>query len=159
MSFIQRCSLFRGNISGQLFYYTECIMVDKKIFAEEAKRHMHFLLQSKSRRRVNQKKGFQTGMFANSLTFQQCLLHSAMAAISSSPSVLLPSLPLSYIPSFLPPSNSCHWPRLLKLMREMFGPQNVNWWKEDQEKISVKADQHTAILDPRSLVGVPTGTF
>ena len=39
--------------------------------------------------------------------------------------------------------------RLLKLMREMFGPQNANWWKEDQEKIAVQADQHTAILDPR----------
>ena len=42
--------------------------------------------------------------------------------------------------------------RVLKLMREMFGPQHVNWWSGDQQKIAIKADQSIAILDPQSLV-------
>ena len=41
-------------------------------------------------------------------------------------------------------------------MREMFGPQSADWWEEDQQKIAVKVDQHTAILDPTSLVGLQT---
>ena len=28
----------------------------------------------------------------------------------------------------------------------------MNWWKEDQQKIEIIAEQHTAILDPETLV-------
>ena len=42
-------------------------------------------------------------------------------------------------------------------MREMFGPQKVNWWKENQEKIEIIAEQNTAILDPETLVRVREG--
>ena len=39
-------------------------------------------------------------------------------------------------------------------VREMFGPQNVNWWNQDQQKIAIKADHHIAILDPTFLVSM-----
>ena len=45
-----------------------------------------------------------------------------------------------------------HTHRLLKLMREMFGPQNANWSREDQEKIEICVDSNTALLDPATLV-------
>jgi len=41
--------------------------------------------------------------------------------------------------------------RLLKLMREMFGPQNVNWSHEDQEKIEICVDSNKALLDPTTM--------
>lgn len=42
--------------------------------------------------------------------------------------------------------------RLLKLMREMFGPQNVNWSKEEGSKIEIVVDAAKAVLDPLTLV-------
>ena len=36
----------------------------------------------------------------------------------------------------------------LKLMREMFGPQNVNWSHEDWEKIEICINSNKALLDP-----------
>ena len=42
--------------------------------------------------------------------------------------------------------------RLLKLMREMFGPQNANWSKEREDMIEVTMDSCTALLDPHTLV-------
>ena len=45
-----------------------------------------------------------------------------------------------------------HTHRLLKLMREMFGPQNVNWSHEDQEKIEICVDSNKALLDPTTMV-------
>ena len=42
--------------------------------------------------------------------------------------------------------------RLLKLMREMFGPQNANWSKEREDLIEVTVDSCTALLDPHTLV-------
>ena len=45
--------------------------------------------------------------------------------------------------------------RLLRLMREMFGPQNVNWSLEhDNKKIDICVDSGKAVLDPKSLVVV-----
>ncbi|KAL5480128.1 hypothetical protein EMCRGX_G023750 [Ephydatia muelleri] len=41
--------------------------------------------------------------------------------------------------------------RLLKLMREMFGPQNVNWSKEEGSKIEIVVDAAKAVLDPLTL--------
>lgn len=42
--------------------------------------------------------------------------------------------------------------RLLHLMSEMFGPQNVNWSLEkDQKKIEVWVNADRAILDPHTL--------
>ena len=40
-----------------------------------------------------------------------------------------------------------HTHRLLKLMHEMFDPQNVNWSHEDQ-KIEICVDSNKAWLDP-----------
>lgn len=37
-------------------------------------------------------------------------------------------------------------------MREMFGPQNVNWSKEDGSKIEIDVDTAKAVLDPSTLV-------
>ena len=42
--------------------------------------------------------------------------------------------------------------RLLRLLREMFGPQNVNWSREESERIEVCVDSSVALLDPDSLV-------
>ena len=39
--------------------------------------------------------------------------------------------------------------RLLKLMREMFGVKNVNWSREEEEKI---VDSNLAVLNTRTLV-------
>ena len=36
----------------------------------------------------------------------------------------------------------------LKLMREIFGPQNVNWSHEDREKIEICINSNKALLDP-----------
>ena len=36
----------------------------------------------------------------------------------------------------------------LKLMREMFSPQNVNWSHEDREKIEICINSNKALLDP-----------
>lgn len=44
--------------------------------------------------------------------------------------------------------------RLLRLMREMFGPQNVNWSLEHDNKIEICVDSGKAVLDPKSLVVV-----
>lgn len=42
--------------------------------------------------------------------------------------------------------------RLLHLMSEMFGPQNVNWSLEkDQKKIEIWVNSERAILDPHTL--------
>ena len=43
--------------------------------------------------------------------------------------------------------------RLLKLMREMFGVENVNWsWEEEEEKIEIIVDSNLAVLNIRTLV-------
>lgn len=42
--------------------------------------------------------------------------------------------------------------RLFRLMREMFGAQNVNWCPEDNKKIEICVDSGQAVLDPTSLV-------
>ena len=47
-----------------------------------------------------------------------------------------------------------HTQRLLKLMREMFGPQNVNWSCEDQSKIEICVDSNKALLDPATMAMV-----
>ncbi len=48
--------------------------------------------------------------------------------------------------------------RLLRLLREMFGPANVNWnWSFEGDKIEVTVDSNTAILDPGTLVSVCVG--
>ena len=52
-----------------------------------------------------------------------------------------------------------HTHRLLKLMREMFGPQNANWSREDQEKIEICVDSNTALLDPATLVSFMLALF
>ena len=41
--------------------------------------------------------------------------------------------------------------RLLRLMSEMFGPQNVNWSLEGDNKIEIHVDSGKAVLDPKSL--------
>lgn len=41
--------------------------------------------------------------------------------------------------------------RLLCLMGEMFGPQNVNWCLEDSTKIEIIVDSGKAVLDPHTL--------
>ena len=41
--------------------------------------------------------------------------------------------------------------RLLHLMKEMFGPQNVNWSLEDTGKIEIYVDSGHALLDPKTL--------
>ncbi len=46
----------------------------------------------------------------------------------------------------------CKFPdRLLRLMREMFGPQNVNWCLQDNSKIEILSDSKKALLDPCTL--------
>lgn len=47
--------------------------------------------------------------------------------------------------------------RLLKLMREMFGPHNVNWSKEKEDHIEISVDSNLALLDPSTLVRQPVG--
>ena len=42
--------------------------------------------------------------------------------------------------------------RLLKLMREMFGVENVNWSREEEEKIEIIVDSNLAVLNTRTLV-------
>ena len=42
--------------------------------------------------------------------------------------------------------------RLLKLMREMFGVENVNWSREEEEKIEIVVDSNLAILNTKTLV-------
>ena len=41
--------------------------------------------------------------------------------------------------------------RLLKLMREMFGVENVNWSREE-EKIEIIVDSNSAVLNTSTLV-------
>lgn len=41
--------------------------------------------------------------------------------------------------------------RLLRLMSEMFGPQNVNWSLEGDDKIEIHVNSGKAVLDPQSL--------
>ncbi len=41
--------------------------------------------------------------------------------------------------------------RLLRLMRDMFGYQNVTWCLEDSGKIEIIVDSGRAILDPATL--------
>ena len=41
---------------------------------------------------------------------------------------------------------------LLKLMREMFGVENVNWSREEEEKIEIIVDSNLAVLNTRTLV-------
>ena len=42
---------------------------------------------------------------------------------------------------------------LLKLMREMFGVENVNWsWEEEEEKIEILVDSNLAVLNIRTLI-------
>ena len=42
--------------------------------------------------------------------------------------------------------------RLLKLMREMFGVENVNWSREEEEKIEIIVDSNLAVLNTKTLV-------
>ena len=42
--------------------------------------------------------------------------------------------------------------RLLKLMREMFGVENVNWSREEEEKIEIIVDSNLAVLNTGTLV-------
>lgn len=42
--------------------------------------------------------------------------------------------------------------RLLKLMREMFGVENVNWSREEEEKIEIIVDSNLAVLNTSTLV-------
>lgn len=42
--------------------------------------------------------------------------------------------------------------RLLRLMSEMFGPQNVNWSLEGDNKIEIHVNSGRAVLDPKSLL-------
>ena len=42
--------------------------------------------------------------------------------------------------------------RLLKLMREMFGVENVNWSKTEEDQIEILVDSNLAVLNTKSLV-------
>ena len=42
--------------------------------------------------------------------------------------------------------------RLLKLMREMFGVENVNWLRTEEDLIEVLVDSNLAILNTKTLV-------
>ena len=42
--------------------------------------------------------------------------------------------------------------RLLKLMREMFGVENVNWSRTEEDLIEVLVDSNLAILNAKTLV-------
>ena len=42
--------------------------------------------------------------------------------------------------------------RLLKLMREMFGAENVNWSRTEEDKIEVLVDSNLAVLNTKTLV-------
>ena len=42
--------------------------------------------------------------------------------------------------------------RLLKLMREMFGVENVNWSRTEEDLIEVLVDSNLAILNTKTLV-------
>jgi hypothetical protein len=44
--------------------------------------------------------------------------------------------------------------RLLKLMREMFGVENVNWSREEEEKIEIIVDSNLAVLNTKTLVRI-----
>ena len=42
--------------------------------------------------------------------------------------------------------------RLLKLMREMFGVENVNWSRDEEDKIEILVDSNLAVLNTKTLV-------
>ena len=42
--------------------------------------------------------------------------------------------------------------KLLRLMREMFGLQNVTWCLEESDKIEITVDSGRALVDPATLV-------
>ena len=141
-------------------------------------------LQSKSKMSQNPQKSSKLGQFSSTThsplththqsplhplthTHQSPLTHTHQSPLAHTTNTITPIPPLSFSFSLsfflllsLLLSTSLPLPdlgdRLLKLMREMFGPHSADWWEEDQQKIAVKVDQHTAILDPTSLVGLQT---
>ncbi len=42
-------------------------------------------------------------------------------------------------------------------MREMFGPANANWSRDEDDMIEIVVDSCTATLDPSTLVSVVSG--
>ena len=107
MSFIQRCSLFRGNISGtkQLFYYTECLMVDKNILLMKQKDYMNFITvkvkeEGKSKERFPDRYVCKLSHFSAMLTplCYGCNFFLPLCSLTLPPSLLYtllpPSLPL-----------------------------------------------------------------
>ena len=47
--------------------------------------------------------------------------------------------------------------RLLKLMREMFGAENVNWSRTEGDKIEILVDSNLAVLNTATLVSGTEG--